>query len=214
MTGLNPQPGDEGVHLHWRATSYEDYVMRDDDFVERMRASFEDIPGFDFDEWLDRLERINRTSRIPNTAIVADLDKQTPATFAVTHYYDIDLECCDCKRRFIFFAEEQKYWYEELGFNLASECVRCVECRKIRQRAPRPLVTYELLYHVQDRDEEQNLEMAEACLKLIEEGIFNRRKAQVVRMLFNGVPKDSQARSEPRFAELWGRLLAIEGEGE
>src|SRR5688572_8761575 len=66
---------------------------------------------------------------IPNTAIPADLSRQTAATIHVTHYFDQKLECRDCRRLFIFFAEEQKHWYEELGFGLDSDCVRCVFCR-------------------------------------------------------------------------------------
>ena len=68
--------------------------------------------------------------RIPNTAVQADTSKQPTATVAVTHYFDSKRTCRDCQRPFLFFAEEQKYWYEELGFRLDADCIRCVECRK------------------------------------------------------------------------------------
>jgi hypothetical protein len=68
--------------------------------------------------------------RIPDTAIPADLSRQTPATCAVTHYFDSKRQCADCGEPFIFYADEQKHWYEELGFGLDADCVRCVVCRK------------------------------------------------------------------------------------
>jgi len=76
-------------------------------------------------------------TRVPGTAIEADLERQTPATFPVTHYFDERRICRDCGRRFLFFAAEQKYWYEERGFPLDSDCVRCPPCRKKRQEAIR-----------------------------------------------------------------------------
>jgi hypothetical protein len=30
----------------------------------------------------------------------------------------------------LLFAEEQKYWYEELKFPLEANCLDCVPCRK------------------------------------------------------------------------------------
>ena len=69
-------------------------------------------------------------NRIPYTAIKADLKKQTASTIPVTHYFDVKRICRECNKPFIFFAKEQQYWYEELGFKLDSNCVRCCQCRK------------------------------------------------------------------------------------
>src|SRR5690554_738010 len=63
--------------------------------------------------------------RIPNTAVEADLSRQSPAAVPVTHYFDVKRACRDCGRPFIFYALEQKHWYEELGFCLEADCVRC-----------------------------------------------------------------------------------------
>jgi hypothetical protein len=111
---------------------------------------------------------------IAGTAVAADLGRQTPATFAVTHYFDIERTCRECGRSYIFFAAEQKYWYEDLGFGLDSDCARCVECRKKEQGIARDRETYETLSHVAERTTEQSLEMADICLKLIEGGHFYR----------------------------------------
>src|SRR5262245_57928602 len=52
--------------------------------------------------------------RVPKTAIAANLSNQRPATLPVTHYFDATRTCRKCGRPFLFFAEEQQYWYEVL----------------------------------------------------------------------------------------------------
>jgi len=197
MTGLNPDPMDRDVHLHWNTTTQEEIVAR-----------FEAITGkkWPHGDW----SSYSRTRRIPHTAIAADLSRQTPATVPVTHYFDLERTCCDCKRPFIFFAAEQRHWYEELGFGLESDCIRCVECRKRQQGIARQREQYEALFHVEHRTEEQTLQMADACLSLIESGLFPVRQAERVRRLLNSIPEDADIRGRLRFADLIGRLHAAE----
>ena len=110
----------------------------------------------DFDNWVDhpRFGRAPRVTgiepedpmayrwimpaedRIPNTGIEADLDKQPPHTFPIPFYFDQKRICCDCGRQFIWFAEEQKYWLEELKFYIGTDCIRCVHCRQRRKGLP------------------------------------------------------------------------------
>jgi hypothetical protein len=89
--------------------------------------------------------------RIPDTAIPAELSRQTPATYAVTHCFDSKRQCADCGKPFIFFAAEQKHWYEDPGFGLDADCVRCVYCRKRQQGIASYRQRYEELFHVQER---------------------------------------------------------------
>ncbi|MFC1835514.1 zinc-ribbon domain containing protein [Thermodesulfobacteriota bacterium] len=119
--------------------------------------------------------------RIPNTAIHADLSRQSPATVPVTHYFDAKRLCRDCGKPFIFFAEEQKYWYEELGFPLDSDCIRCVVCRKKLQGLKLKRERYEELFRVSDRTLEQDLEMVDCCISLVESGVFHKRKLPHIR---------------------------------
>jgi hypothetical protein len=198
VTGLNPNPADRDVHLHWNATTREEIV-----------AQFEAATGEKWpydDDW----SSYSKTKRIPNTAVVADLSRQTPATVPVTHYFDLERTCLDCKRPFIFFAAEQKHWYEELGFGLESDCIRCVECRKRQQGIARQREQYETLFHVEHRTEEQTLQMADACLSLIESGIFTARQTERVRRLLNSIPEDADVRKRFQFTDLVRRLLAAE----
>jgi hypothetical protein len=147
-------------------------------------------------------------TRIPNTAIKADLTKQPPATVAVTHYFNAKRTCRDCDKPFIFFAEEQKHWYEELGFGLDSDCVRCPVCRKRQQGLARAKERYEELFHTQNRNDDQNLEMAECCLTLIENKVFHLRQTEHVRLLLKQASEKS--RLKERYTELTARLHQLE----
>jgi len=149
--------------------------------------------------------------RIPNTAIPADLSRQVAATVPVTHYFDVVRTCRDCGRSFIFFAQEQKHCYEELGFSLDSDCVRCVPCRKRQQGIARIRERYEELFHVQNRSSDKNLEMADCCLTLIEQSVFHRRQTERVRMLLKQVAHDPNYRADARYEDLLPRVRAIEG---
>lgn len=145
--------------------------------------------------------------RIPNTAIAADVTKQTRATVPVTHYYDVERQCQDCQRMFIFFAVEQKHWYEVLQFGLDSDCVRCVPCRKQQQGIAQLRDQYATLSHEPDRDERQSLTMAECCLSLIENGIFTDKQCQRVRSLINSVKRRAFAK---RINAIRQRITVIE----
>src|SRR5262245_14312529 len=148
--------------------------------------------------------------RIPNTAIPADLSRQLPATIPVTHYFDVRRQCRDCGRPFIFFAEEQKHWYEELGFPLESDCVRCVDCRKKQQGLERKRERYQELFHISARTTDQDLEMADCCLSLVEADVFQPSQLQRVRMILNRLPAQTAPGTGHRAEELWKRVLAFE----
>ena len=154
----------------------------------------------------------SKECRIPNTAIPADLTRQNSATVPVTHYYDVKRKCRDCGRPFIFFAEEQKHWYETLGFGLDSDCVRCVACRKRQQGTARVRERYVELFHITDRTVDENLEMANCCLALIEAGVFHKRQTERVRMLVNTIEAEGDEKTQNQLKELRGRMVAIETE--
>jgi len=148
--------------------------------------------------------------RVPNTAIAADLSRQTPFLVPITHYFDVIETCRDCHKRFLFFAEEQRHWYEELGFPLTSGCVRCCDCRKRQQHLARTRRRYETLFHVADRTREETLEMAECSLALIAAGLFSPRQTQRVRGLLKSIPADFDVRTQPRFVALRAGLRGLE----
>lgn len=72
-----------------------------------------------------------RTQTIfPETAIPADLPRQNYTTFPRGYYVDILDTCRGCRRPFVFYAREQQFWYEELGFYIDTGCVYCPLCRR------------------------------------------------------------------------------------
>lgn len=129
-----------------------------------------------------KLHWINRDCAVSGTAVVADPSRQVITTMGVTHYYDLRRVCRDCKRPFLFFAAEQKHWYEELGFTLEADAVRCVPCRREQQGVDHSRRRYEALVSA-ERSLEEDAELAEHCLVLMESGLFSPRKGEFARYL-------------------------------
>ena len=66
----------------------------------------------------------------PESAIPADVSKHNFTTMSHRHWYvDTLRDCRACKRPFLFFAREQRYWYETLRFRVEAECWDCPRCR-------------------------------------------------------------------------------------
>lgn len=192
FSGLEVDPHTSGVNLHWNAKRYSV------EFLRYFKRRYGDVLSLNDD-----------CSRyVPGTAIGANLDRQVPATIAITHYYDIDKVCRGCGRRFIFFALEQKHWYEQLGFPLEAQAVRCVPCRRKLQQVSRARRRYEALSHVKQRSDDETLEMVACSLTLMEEGIFPARQTERVRMLLNRISE--KVRGKKRCVELSSRLKEIE----
>src|SRR3569832_1064345 len=59
----------------------------------------------------------------PQSAIPADLTRQNFTTFPRGYYVDILKVCRACGRSFLFFAREQRHWYEVLRFYIDADCV-------------------------------------------------------------------------------------------
>jgi len=64
------------------------------------------------------------------TAIRADIAKQDFSVCPRHWYIDAAFRCPRCNRTFVFSAEEQRFWYEELKFYVDSQATHCKECRK------------------------------------------------------------------------------------
>jgi hypothetical protein len=189
-TGLNPSPIDANVRLHWNTTTHKEIVAQYESILGK-RWPYGDFSAY-----------TSGTKRIPGTAIVADVSKQIRATVPVTHYFDLERRCRDCNRQFIFFAEEQRYWYEELGFGLESDCIRCTDCRKKQQGIAWLRERYESLFHVETKSEELTLELADCCVRLVEEGVFTHARLEFARMLLNKIKVASDSKHQRQYADL------------
>ena len=142
--------------------------------------------------------------RFPGTAILADLSRQTPATYAVTHYYDFEEVCRGCGRSFIFFAEEQKFWYEDLRLPLEVQPVRCVPCRAEERGLVRGKSRYDTLLGKPDRSAEEDAALVDVALTLIENGLFSRKMTDRLRAVLKNLPPGESTDA------LWKRLKDVE----
>lgn len=79
----------------------------------------------------------------PQSALVADTSKQHYCLFPRKYYVDIAKVCRDCQRPFLFFAKEQQHWFETLGFYVDADCVRCTDCRRVKQQLQQCVQRYE-----------------------------------------------------------------------
>ncbi len=104
------------------------------------------------------------------SAIPADIRKQNYAVFPRSIYVDIEEQCAVCKRPFIFFAEEQKYWFEELKFWVDAHCTRCVDCRKKDQEIQSMQCLYQELLEKQERTAAETIKLKNIALELYQLG--------------------------------------------
>lgn len=114
------------------------------------------------------LHHSGRDVRVSYTAIAANLEKQSFSLVPATHYFDARRTCEDCQQPFLFFAEEQKYWYEELGFPLSADCLQCFVCRKERRGIERDRQRFAELHAIPERSMDEELELAECYAGMCE----------------------------------------------
>ncbi|MEO6035527.1 MAG: zinc-ribbon domain-containing protein [Verrucomicrobiota bacterium] len=197
-TGLNPNPYDLNIQLHSNATNVRE-------LQKRAVQVFGKKLGY-----MTPLEQLTpkEPARISNTAIRAEPGLQNHPTLPVTHYFDVERVCRDCKRPFIFFAEEQKYWYETLKFPLDSDCVRCPNCRKTERFLARTRATYERLAGTKNRNWKDDLKMAGSALTLVENGLFGGRVIQTIRRLLKTAPENERVKND--YLNLAMRLKQLE----
>lgn len=162
LTGLDPNPLDLDVHLNSNTSD-----------IREVAARYEAVMGT---KWpYAHLDLGDRPRRIANTAIRADLSRQTPATVPVTHYFDLEVTCRDCQRPFIFFAEEQRHWYEVSGFTLDSDCVRCPECRKTDQTLRKRFQRFSRAVQRADLSDDELATLVADAVFLWDNGLLSKR---------------------------------------
>lgn len=124
---------------------------------------------------------------VEGTAILADPARQN-AMYPATHYLDLDKKCLRCGQRFIFFAREQKFWYEELGFPPRSEPNECADCRKVLRKLHGQRQRYEVLVNQSQLTPEETWEFADCVFSLCDEGIFGDGPLDHVRKFLKRIP--------------------------
>jgi hypothetical protein len=147
--------------------------------------------------------------RVPNTAVAADVARQGTATLHVTHYFDARRVCRKCGRPFLFFAEEQKHWYEDLRFPLEADCLDCAPCRKDEQRLRAIRQKYDALLEETARTEADTLELVECGLLLVESVVFSAKLLPRLRGLLKPLLLDPEGPSYARAQALLARINAV-----
>lgn len=147
--------------------------------------------------------------RVPGTAVVADVARQGPATLHVTHYFDAKRVCRKCGRPFLFFAEEQKYWYEDLKFPLEADCLDCAPCRKDEQRLRATRQKYDALFAETTRTEADTLELVDCGLLLVESSVFSVKMLPKLRGLLKPLLVDAEGPSYARAQALMSRIDSV-----
>jgi hypothetical protein len=137
---------------------------------------------------------------------VADVARQAPATIHVTHYFDAKRVCRKCRRPFLFFAEEQKYWYEDLEFPLEADCLDCPPCRKDEQRLRVIRQKYDALLAETARAEADTLELVECGLLLVEAVVFSVKVLPKLRALLKPLLIDAEGPCYVRAQALMSRI--------
>ncbi|PHP67791.1 hypothetical protein CSC94_08935 [Zhengella mangrovi] len=135
---------------------------------------------------------------IKGTAIPANMIRQKQSgSYLIKYFFDEERICCDCNRPFIFFAQEQKRWHEELGININAAGKRCFECRKIHRNTKKNNKRYAELVANEKPTAEQMLEMAEICMQEVEAGRFHRKQLQTAKALIRRVSRLGQNKASP-----------------
>jgi len=110
----------------------------------------------------------------PQTALRADVSMQHYTIYPRPYYVDMLKTCVDCEHAFIFYAQEQRYWYETLGFYIDADCVRCVACRCKQREAKRHAKHHAKRYtELQARaslSREEMMHLVDDCIFLFQQG--------------------------------------------
>jgi hypothetical protein len=149
--------------------------------------------------------------RVPSTAVAADVSRQAEATLHVTHYFDAKRVCRKCERPFLFFAEEQKHWYEDLMFPLEADCLDCPPCRKDEQRLRATRQKYDALLTKTARTPTDTLELVECGLLLIESVVFSVKLVPKLRGLLKPLMLDVEGPYYPRAQALMAAINGVAG---
>lgn len=148
-------------------------------FGDRSVPSGHDVPR----EIIKRCYCYDRPPVFPESAIPADVSRQHYTVRPRLCYVDILKTCHKCERQFLFFAREQRHWYEELGFWVDADCVHCPECRRANHHLRRRFQRYSRLISAEAIGDEDLARLVDDAVFLFTEGVL--RNEQRLRRLKN-----------------------------
>jgi hypothetical protein len=135
--------------------------------------------------------------------------KAKPMFMCPAMYFDLLKTCVDCGRHFIFYAAEQRHWYEDLGFSPAADCIRCVECRKHQQADERSHNEYQRVISMSRRSMGDISTLVSAAIDLNRHGKL--KSFEKVRAILNvATNAHPDRRSQEGIADLRERIKSAE----
>lgn len=140
-----------------------------------LKIPCEEIRGSDW--------RYERETLFPESAIEADLSRQSPSVVPCRYYVDILKECRACGRPFLFFAREQQYWYEVLGFPLEADCLECPKCRRAHRQEQQRYQRYSATVNRNDLTDAELALLAEDAVELFSAGRVPEQKLRRLKNL-------------------------------
>lgn len=177
--------------------------MDEDDLVPHPRYGTKSVPSalnVPEEEVRASYFAYRRETIYPASAILADFGRQNFSTFPRGYYVDILKTCDTCKRRFIFFAREQKHWYETLGFYIDSDCKHCIECRRSSVELRRRFRRYSETVSRDDLDDRALATLTEDAVFLWEAGLLKdeQRLRRIRNLARKRIPKSAAAKAIER----------------
>jgi hypothetical protein len=116
--------------------------------------------------------RLRGDTIFPESVLLAQTEKQNFAIYPRKYYVDV-LRCClTCHRPFIFFAREQRYWFETLRFFVDADCVYCPECRRESRVVQRRLRRYSDLFAKNERTRKELMFLVDDTAYLLARGVL------------------------------------------
>lgn len=135
------------------------------------QATHRSVPAMSVEEIRSKAWQTWRSTIVPGTAILPNEALQNYALFPRRIYADLLKQCKSCTRPFVFYANEQRFWYETLRIPVDADCVMCPPCRKHAHRVKAALFRYEKALHAPRLDAKDMKAFVEDALFLLEQGV-------------------------------------------
>lgn len=119
-------------------------------------------------------------------------------------YYDREKKCGGCSKPFLFYAAEQKFWWEVLGIPIEISAVRCCACRSRERKSTAWLREYNKLRRETPVSRVPSICQRTAALMLIlrDAGKLDLKSLAPVRTILNRVPVEERGPD-------WTELMAL-----
>ncbi len=120
----------------------------------------------------DSFWSLRRETMFPESVLIARTEEQNYSVFPRLYYVDVLRTCRFCGRRFVFFAKEQRYWFETLKFFVDADCVLCSDCRRESRSIQRRVRRYSDLMKRETRTTDEMETLVDDTTYLFERGVL------------------------------------------